>query len=202
MILGIFLTATRSCLIKTAVVFAAFRFFDKVSFERSDLIENVRAAMVAISNLKPEVIKGKYISQVRVMIPWRPNQFNVACSLNSRVYMFSPSEALFWTWGQIRSRFVQLKKPKDPSAAENLNCPKNERRNDQGYDIGISILCGYPDTYLSMGIYSAGIRVPARVWLCTLGVPGYLPEYGHFGSTWVPARVWICLLYTSPSPRD
>ncbi|CAN0308941.1 unnamed protein product, partial [Ectocarpus sp. 13 AM-2016] len=36
----------------------------KVSFARSDLIENVRATMVAISNLKPEVIKGKYISQV------------------------------------------------------------------------------------------------------------------------------------------
>lgn len=28
-------------------------------------MENVRATMVAISNLKPEVIKGKYISQVR-----------------------------------------------------------------------------------------------------------------------------------------
>lgn len=37
----------------------------QVSFERSDLIENVRATMVAISNLKPEIIKGKYISQVR-----------------------------------------------------------------------------------------------------------------------------------------
>lgn len=50
-------------------------FFDKVTFETSDLLENVRAAMVAISNLKPEVIKGKYISQVGgcvcvVMIPW------------------------------------------------------------------------------------------------------------------------------------
>ncbi|CAM9570995.1 unnamed protein product [Scytosiphon promiscuus] len=38
----------------------------KVSFERSDLIENVRATMVAISNLKPEVVKGKYISQVHL----------------------------------------------------------------------------------------------------------------------------------------
>ncbi|CBN75281.1 conserved unknown protein [Ectocarpus siliculosus] len=38
----------------------------KVSFARSDLIENVRATMVAISNLKPEVIKGKYISQVHL----------------------------------------------------------------------------------------------------------------------------------------
>ncbi|CAN0433701.1 unnamed protein product, partial [Ectocarpus sp. 12 AP-2014] len=38
----------------------------KVSFSRSDLIENVRATMVAISNLKPEVIKGKYISQVHL----------------------------------------------------------------------------------------------------------------------------------------
>ncbi|CAM9333694.1 unnamed protein product [Ectocarpus sp. 6 AP-2014] len=38
----------------------------KVSFARSDLIENVRATMVAVSNLKPEVIKGKYISQVHL----------------------------------------------------------------------------------------------------------------------------------------
>lgn len=37
----------------------------QVSFERSDLMENVRATMVAVSNLKPEVVKGKYISQVR-----------------------------------------------------------------------------------------------------------------------------------------
>lgn len=37
----------------------------QVSFERSDLMENMRATMVAISNLKPEVIKGKYITQVR-----------------------------------------------------------------------------------------------------------------------------------------
>lgn len=27
-------------------------------------MENMRATMVAISNLKPEVVKGKYISQV------------------------------------------------------------------------------------------------------------------------------------------
>ncbi|CAM9531644.1 unnamed protein product, partial [Ascophyllum nodosum] len=38
----------------------------KVSFDRSDLVENVRAAMMAISNLKPEVIKGKYITQVHL----------------------------------------------------------------------------------------------------------------------------------------
>ena len=36
-----------------------------MSFDRSDLVENVRAAMMAISNLKPEVIKGKYITQVK-----------------------------------------------------------------------------------------------------------------------------------------
>lgn len=37
----------------------------QVSFDITDLLENVRATMVAISNLKPEAIKGKYISQVR-----------------------------------------------------------------------------------------------------------------------------------------
>lgn len=37
---------------------------DQVSFEVPDLLENVRATMVAVSNHKPEVVKGTYIKQV------------------------------------------------------------------------------------------------------------------------------------------
>lgn len=46
-------------------IFVFFFLVCQVSFDITDLLENVRATMVAISNLKPEVVKGKYISQVR-----------------------------------------------------------------------------------------------------------------------------------------
>lgn len=51
-----------------ATVDVAHRPYDprQVSFDMADLLENVRATMVTISNLKPEVIKGSYIKQVGV----------------------------------------------------------------------------------------------------------------------------------------
>ncbi|CAM9367995.1 unnamed protein product [Discosporangium mesarthrocarpum] len=38
----------------------------KVSFKREDLLENTKALMIAVSNLKPDTVKGKYIKQVGV----------------------------------------------------------------------------------------------------------------------------------------
>lgn len=54
-------------------------FVSQVSFDRADLVENVRATMVAISNLKPEVIKGKYIAQVCRCVNRAPPCVAVPC---------------------------------------------------------------------------------------------------------------------------
>lgn len=40
--------------------------FGKVSFEKNNLMENLKAFMVAISNAKPEGAKGKYIKQAHL----------------------------------------------------------------------------------------------------------------------------------------